>query len=150
MSSCCGCSESPGKKDDTDRPPCHPRNDAKLDQLHSERRKARIRYETKIPRVQGKLEDLFRKMGNQSGEKLGAEAELFTELRHDRNAIHYAEPLPTLDSLVDFRFHLPCIFVPRALFLLLIAPLAMSPIWQEASSFPGRSLPCWRIVLCNH
>jgi len=59
-------------------------NEAKLDKLQFERRKDMIRHETEMAKVQGKLEDLSRKMENQSGEQLGAEAELdlFTELRH--------------------------------------------------------------------
>jgi hypothetical protein len=59
-------------------------NEAKLDKLQSERQKDKIRHETELAKFQGKLEDLSRKLENQSGEQLGAEMELdlFTELRH--------------------------------------------------------------------
>lgn len=59
-------------------------NQAKLEKLQTEREREKVRYEADTARVQGKLDDLSRKMEKQSGEQLGAEAELdlFTELRH--------------------------------------------------------------------
>jgi hypothetical protein len=59
-------------------------NEAKLEKLQAEREREKVRYEADLARVQGKLDDLSRKLEKQSGEQLGAEAELdlFTELRH--------------------------------------------------------------------
>lgn len=59
-------------------------NEAMLEKLQAERERDRIRYEAESAKLQGKLEDLSRKLEKQSGEQLGAEAELdlFTELRH--------------------------------------------------------------------
>ena len=59
-------------------------NEAKLEKLQAEREREKVRYETDLAKFQGKLDDLSRKLEKQSGEQLGAEAELdlFTELRH--------------------------------------------------------------------
>ena len=59
-------------------------NEAKLEKLQAEREREKVRYEADLAKVQGKLDDLSRKLEKQSGEQLGAEAELdlFTELRH--------------------------------------------------------------------
>jgi len=59
-------------------------NEAKLGKLQAERERDKIRYEAESAKLQGKLEDLSRKLEKQSGDQLGAEAELdlFTELRH--------------------------------------------------------------------
>lgn len=59
-------------------------NQAKLEKLQTEREREKVRHEADTARVQGKLDDLSRKLEKQSGEQLGAEAELdlFTELRH--------------------------------------------------------------------
>jgi hypothetical protein len=59
-------------------------NEAKLEKLQAEREKEKVRYEADLAKFQGRLEDLSRKLEKQSGEQLGAEAELdlFTELSH--------------------------------------------------------------------
>lgn len=59
-------------------------NEAKLGKLQAERERDKIRYESELAKTQGKLDDLSRKLEKQTGEQLGAEAELdlFTELRH--------------------------------------------------------------------
>ena len=59
-------------------------NEAKLEKLQAEREKEKVRYEADLARFQGKLEDLSRKLEKQSGEQLGAEAELdlFMDLKH--------------------------------------------------------------------
>jgi hypothetical protein len=59
-------------------------NEVKLGNLQAERERDKIRHEAESANLQGKLEDLSRKLEKQSGEQLGAEAELdlFTELRH--------------------------------------------------------------------
>lgn len=59
-------------------------NEAKLEKLQAEREKEKVRYEANSAKLQGQLDDLSRKLEKQSGEQLGAEAELdlFTELRH--------------------------------------------------------------------
>lgn len=59
-------------------------NERKLQRLQGEREKEKIRYEAESAKLQGKLEDLSRKLEKQSGEQLGAEAEvdLFTELKY--------------------------------------------------------------------
>jgi hypothetical protein len=56
----------------------------KLGNLQAERERDKIRHEAESANLQGKLEDLSRKLEKQSGEQLGEEAELdlFTELRH--------------------------------------------------------------------
>jgi hypothetical protein len=65
-------------------------NDTKLAKLQSDRERDRLRYEAESARLQGKLDDLSRKLEKQSGEQHGSEAELdlFTNLRqafpHDR------------------------------------------------------------------
>jgi hypothetical protein len=58
-------------------------NAAKLEKLQHERERDKIRYEQESVRLQGKLDDLSRKLEKQTGEQLGAEAErdLLTELR---------------------------------------------------------------------
>jgi hypothetical protein len=58
-------------------------NELKLEKLQADREKEKIRYEAELATVQGKLEDLSRKLEKQSGEQLGSEAELdlFTELK---------------------------------------------------------------------
>jgi hypothetical protein len=60
-------------------------NEAKLDKLQSERERDKLRYEANSAKLQGQLDDLSRKLEKQSGEQLGAEAELdlFTELKHE-------------------------------------------------------------------
>ena len=59
-------------------------NEVKLERLQAEREREKVRYEAESAKLQGKLDDLSRKLEKQSGEQLGAEAELdlFTELRH--------------------------------------------------------------------
>jgi hypothetical protein len=59
-------------------------NEAKLEKLQAEREREKVRHEAESAKLQGKLDDLSRKLEKQSGEQLGAEAELdlFTELRH--------------------------------------------------------------------
>jgi hypothetical protein len=65
-------------------------NETKLAKLQSDRERDRLRYEAESARLQGKLDDLSRKLEKQSGEQHGSEAELdlFTNLRqafpHDR------------------------------------------------------------------
>jgi hypothetical protein len=58
-------------------------NDTKLAKLQSDRARDRLRYEAESARLQGKLDDLSRKLEKQSGEQYGSEAELdlFTNLR---------------------------------------------------------------------
>jgi hypothetical protein len=58
-------------------------NETKLEKLQREREKDRVRYEADSAKLQGKLEDLSRKLEKQSGEQLGSEAELdlYIELR---------------------------------------------------------------------
>ncbi len=59
-------------------------NEAKLEKLQADREKEKVRYEADLAKFQGRLGDLSRKLEKQSGEQLGAEAELdlFTELSH--------------------------------------------------------------------
>jgi hypothetical protein len=59
-------------------------NEAKLEKLQAERERDKVRYEANSAKLQGQLDDLSRKLEKQSGEQLGAEAELdlFTELKH--------------------------------------------------------------------
>ncbi len=59
-------------------------NEAKLGKLQAERERDKIRHEGELAKTQGKLDDLSRKLEKQTGEQLGAEAELdlFTELLH--------------------------------------------------------------------
>jgi hypothetical protein len=65
-------------------------NETKLAKLQSDRERDRLRYEAESARLQGKLDDLSRKLEKQSGEQHGSEGELdlFTNLRqafpHDR------------------------------------------------------------------
>jgi hypothetical protein len=58
-------------------------NETKLAKLQSDRERDRRRYEAESARLQGKLDDLSRKLEKQSGEQHGSEAELdlFTNLR---------------------------------------------------------------------
>jgi hypothetical protein len=58
--------------------------DAKVQKIQAERERERIREEAKAAKLQGELDDLSRRLENQSGEQLGAEAErdLLTELRN--------------------------------------------------------------------
>jgi len=58
-------------------------NEAKLDKLQRVRERDRVRHEVEAVRLQGKLDELSRKLDKQSGEQLGAEAErdLETELK---------------------------------------------------------------------
>jgi hypothetical protein len=60
-------------------------NEAKLEKLQAERERDKVRYEANSAKLQGQLDDLSRKLEKQSGEQLGAEAELdlFTELKHE-------------------------------------------------------------------
>lgn len=59
-------------------------SEVKLGKLQAERERDKIRHEAESAKLQGKLEDLSRKLEKRSGEQLGVEAELdlFTELRH--------------------------------------------------------------------
>ncbi len=59
-------------------------NETKLAKLQNDRERDRVRYEAESARLQGKLDDLSRKLEKQSGEQHGSEAELdlFTNLRH--------------------------------------------------------------------
>lgn len=59
------------------------RNSGALEKVQIQREKERIRYEGTVGSLQGKLEDLTRKLEMRSGEQFGAEAELdlYTELR---------------------------------------------------------------------
>ena len=50
-------------------------SEAKLDKLQRDRERDRIRHEQESVRLQGKLDELSRKLEKQSGEQLGAEAE---------------------------------------------------------------------------
>jgi len=58
-------------------------NDSRLDKIQRERERERTRYEAESAKLQGKMEELARKLDKQSGEQLGSEAELdlFAELR---------------------------------------------------------------------
>lgn len=58
-------------------------NELKLQKLQNDREREKIRYEAESAKLQGQLEALSRKLEGQSGEQLGAEAELdlFTDLR---------------------------------------------------------------------
>ncbi|MFZ1009793.1 MAG: hypothetical protein WAN65_23350, partial [Candidatus Sulfotelmatobacter sp.] len=59
-------------------------NEGELDKIQAEREREKLRHETEKARLQGKLEDLSRKMDKQSGEELGSEAErdLLLELQN--------------------------------------------------------------------
>lgn len=59
-------------------------NETKMEKLQAEREREKVRYEAESAKLQGKLDDLSRRLEKQSGEQLGAEAELdlFTDLRH--------------------------------------------------------------------
>jgi hypothetical protein len=56
---------------------------AKMQRLQAEKDRDKIRHEAESIKLQGKLDDLSRRLEKQSGEQLGSEAELdlFTELR---------------------------------------------------------------------
>lgn len=58
-------------------------NEGRVEKVQAEREKDKLRHEAERARLQGKLDELSRKLDNQSGEQLGAEAELdlLTELR---------------------------------------------------------------------
>lgn len=59
-------------------------NEAKIAKLQNDRERERIRYEAESAKLQGKLDDLSRKLEKQSGEQHGSEAELdlYTNLKH--------------------------------------------------------------------
>ena len=50
-------------------------NDERLSRARAERERDKIRHQTETARLQGKLDELSRKLDNQSGEQLGSEAE---------------------------------------------------------------------------
>jgi hypothetical protein len=60
-------------------------NGIAVENLQAAREKDKLRHEADRAKLQGKLDDLSRKLDRQSGEQLGAEAELdlLTELRHN-------------------------------------------------------------------
>ena len=59
------------------------RNEAELEKLQAARENDRVRHERESAMLQGKLDDMSRKLEKQSGERLGNEAELdlYSELR---------------------------------------------------------------------
>jgi len=59
-------------------------NEEKLNKAQAERRKDKVRHEAERAKLQGQLDELSRKLDNQSGERLGTEAEcdLLAELKN--------------------------------------------------------------------